>query len=128
MSSSRAPYRTWTRPVTLSGAISGHRYHAPALAIDRECGPTSILNASWLDDRTNVFYTRRVALPGYAAAPSIRVSNPSRAVGEQPAFSGLAAAAGGAFAIWTDRRPVADPNDYGTNVYGTRIDSGVDCR
>jgi hypothetical protein len=124
--SSRAPYKAWASPVTLSGDVPGRLFHAPAIAVE-DCGRANLLHVSWLDDRTDVSYTRKIASPGYAWSKRIRVSNPSSPVGEQPALNGLASGGGNAFAIWTDRRPITDPNKDRTNVYGSRITSGVDC-
>ena len=122
--SNGAPYKAWAAPVTLSGP--GRLSYTPALAVEN-CGRANLLHVTWLDDRMNVSYTRKITGSGYAWSKTIRISNASSPVSDQPAFSDLAAGGGNAFAIWTDRRPITDPGNYATNVYGSRITSGVDC-
>lgn len=134
---SRPPYSTWAEPMPLQKALPGHRQTAPALTL--EAGEhTDVLHVMWADASLKIdgagkwdyYYTRKLAAPRLGWSPAIRISDkPSLQFGYLwrygPHENALAAAGGKAFAIWADRRTVADVYNPESNIYGTRIRSGV---
>lgn len=138
-SSAAPPYRAWSRPLTLSGA-DAVRAANPALAVE-DCGSSSVVHVSWTDGRRaaplhDVFYARKRTVPATPWSTAIRVSNPTPpavvpldswfpSADSLVGLHGLAAAGQSAFALWTDRR---DGVAGDTDVFGSRVRSGITCR
>ncbi|MFO1152851.1 MAG: hypothetical protein U1E42_04160 [Rhodospirillales bacterium] len=103
------------------------------------CGTSSLLQVAWADARLSpasdpaqscdVFYTRKLAR-GSAWSSNLRVSDVSsfKRIESCAASPVMAVAPGGALAAWTDRRDSTDARDFKSDVYTSRILSGVSCR
>jgi hypothetical protein len=138
VTSGGVPYGAWSHPVTLSGA-DAVRVHDPVIAAE-PCGSNSVLHVIWNDGRRHaelrdIFYTRKRTTVGAIWSPNIRVSGPTppAVVPLEPwvpaadalvGLHGLAASGQTTFALWTDRR---DGDNSDTDVFGSRIRSGVTC-
>ena len=135
---SGVPYGAWSHPVTLSDA-EAVRVHDPVIAVE-PCGSNSVLHVIWNDGRRHaelrdIFYTRKRTTAGAIWSPNIRVSGPTppAVVPLEPwvpaadalvGLHGVAASGETTFALWTDRR---DGDNTDTDVFGSRIRSGVTC-
>jgi hypothetical protein len=125
MYSSRAPYTSWSSPMTLNDD-SGDRQVHPALSVST-CGRgTAVLHAVWIDnrlgqDKYNVYYRRKVVRPDQPWSPSLRVSEAPVAENFQFVL-GLGAGADTAVALWGAGK-FRDPGP----VWASRIASGVSC-
>jgi hypothetical protein len=127
MYSQKAPYTSWSMPVTLGSDIynSDTTPSSPSLTVVG-CGTLrSVVHVVWMSnwegpDRYNVYYTRKVT-GNYPWSSSLRVSGNPVAQGDR-AEPGIAAAANNAVAVW------------GSGLYGnpfaiwaSRIAPGVTC-
>ena len=106
--SSKAPYTSWSSPVTLNND-SGHQHYNPALGVSACGSDTSVLHVVWTynrlgPDNYNVYYTRKVAQPGRPWSPNLRISGTSLADGFR-LDPGIAAGADNAVALWGASEP-----------------------
>lgn len=131
---SRPPYDTWSTPVPVNDGPAGSTVEEPSIAI-QPCGTTSILHAIWSDSREtppgndeehrvwNLYYARKIALPGEPWSASLRVSDVS-SPGYGPSVNAIAATRDGAFAVWWQ----VPPQQIGReDALGSPISAGVSC-
>lgn len=136
-----APYSNWAEPVRINhDAPGGARavQQSPSIAL-QSCGGASILHVIWTGNqltppnyamsRWNLFYSRKLALPGYNWSADLKVTNaPTRYIEQR--LNDIAVGRGAnrtVFALWTDGRNRQNVFLDGFDVYGSRISSGVTC-
>ena len=93
---------------------------------------------TWSDGRDlgnedHVYYTRRLATAGAVWSPNISISRvPSLRrqydIYGVATFGGLAAGGGKAFLAWSSLKAIVGTNSSQSDVFGSRINSGIDCR
>lgn len=137
---SEPPYKKWAAPVTISDGARPRQQTEPSLVVE-PCGNGSVLHVIWRDGRlspasdpdrfSDIFYSRKLARAGAAWSANLRISDRSSLIdsgGYARKPPEIAGGAGRLFAVWTDRRDKTDPSDIETDVYGSGILSGIDCR
>lgn len=127
LSSSRAPYKNYTLPITVNrdGRLTAQGH--PAIAVEKQ----GTVHLTWEDHRMSpnldntlyeTFWARKV--PGAASFSK------EQSVSDTPSLSsdlfigdytGVAVNDSTIFAVWTDRRRDSSIWDYNNDVYGSRV-------
>ena len=127
LSSSRAPYRNYTMPITVNQDHLLTAQGFPAIAVEKQ----GTVHLTWEDHRMSpnldnslygIYYARKV--PGAASFSKEQMvsdtpSLSSNLIGGE--YNGLAVNGSTIFAVWTDRRVDSSIWDYNNDVYGSRV-------
>jgi hypothetical protein len=138
VTSTGAPYASWSPPLTLNHGGIGTVQSDPLLAVE-PCGAASILHVAWTDGRRgadlrDIFHVRRLVQAGEPWSADLRLSDPTPPAvlpGEpwlpeswSTRNSALAAGPGTIVAAWTDRRDGTAPD---TDAFASPVRSGITC-
>jgi hypothetical protein len=130
--------------MTVSDDVSGRPQWSPSLSI-QPCGSYGVVNVVWQDPRhspaatparfSDVYFAQKVALTGYGWSRNTRLSNRS-SLAEMRSDSDVysinmrsrvAASGASIVAAWTDRRDKTNIDDRETDIYSSRVVTGVSC-